>query len=210
MTPPLTVQAYVTCFPPGQEAQVRQFQRGDFILTHSNSLLAWLIRLGQSLRYWGENRKYTRWSHAAIIVSDDGQLIEALAEGVVKTRLSDYKPTEYHLVHLDGSIANARDREQAVEFAEHSCHKGYGWTTLVSIGLNLITGWKFTFCVDGQFICSELVARCLERTSVIFNHIPQHISPAELAKHFQVQPPPAGTAKGDPPPQRWLPRLSWR
>jgi len=67
MTPPVGVQATIRRFGPGEEAQVGDFQRGDFILTHSNGLFAWFIRLGQSLRYWGPNRKYARWSHAAIM-----------------------------------------------------------------------------------------------------------------------------------------------
>jgi hypothetical protein len=108
----------------------------------------------------------------------------------------------HRLVHLHESIADTRDRDQAVAFARHSLRESYGWITIVSIALNLVTGCKFTFGVDGQSICSELVARCLERTSVIFGDIPQHISPAELAKKFNVEPPPPGTSEGQPPPRR--------
>jgi hypothetical protein len=43
---------------------------GDFILTHSRGIFADLIRLGQSFRYHGRDRKYIRGNHAAFIASD--------------------------------------------------------------------------------------------------------------------------------------------
>ena len=55
------------------------------------------------------------------------------------------------------------------------------------MSLCLITGAKFSFGVDGQQICSALVARCLERVGETFREgDPWHLSPADLAKHFDV------------------------
>ena len=50
----------------------------------------------------------------------------------------------------------------------------------------------------GQLICSGLVARALERTSVIFEEEPSHVTPAGLAKLFGVRPPDPAMPKGRP------------
>ncbi len=189
--------ARVLRFGPGEMPDPAHYQPGDFILTYGAAFFSYLIRLGQKLRFWGPDRKYTWWNHAALIVSSGGDLVEALGAGVCRTHLSKYAPTEFHLVSIDG-IADTHDRGQAVHFAEWCVGMPFGWTNIVSIALSLITGGKFTFGFDGQAICSGLVARSLERTSAIFNRTPSHIMPADLAKYFNVEPPGPGAQRGLP------------
>jgi uncharacterized protein YycO len=179
---------------------------GDFILTHGSAWTSKLISFGEGLRYWGADRKYTRWNHAALILNADGDLVEALGKGVSRGNLSKYKPTEYYLVRI---TASEEDRQHVVDFGEASAGDPYGWLTIVSIGLTLVTGAKFNFNVDGQQICSGLVARAEERTGVIFADAsdegpkalrePSHIMPADLAMYYDVEPPPPGTPKGKVP-----------
>jgi hypothetical protein len=70
------------------------------------------------------------------------------------------------------------------ELTEFSLNDPYG----VSVALCLVTGAKFSFGVDGQQICSALVARCIERIGEIFPESePWHLTPADLAKHFDVR-----------------------
>lgn len=183
-------------FAPGETAV--QYQPGDFILTHGKSFYSFLIRFGQGLRFHGEDRKYTWWSHAAVIVSPGGDLIEALGPGVKQTNISKYKPTEFHLVEL-ADLADDHDRDQVVQFARWALGQEYGWFTIASIAMSLLLGGSFTFGFDGQAICSGLVARALERTNAIFDRSPSHIMPADLAKYFQVEPPPPGSDKGTIP-----------
>jgi uncharacterized protein YycO len=159
---------------------------GDFILTHSSGVVGGLIRFGEWLRYWGADKIYAHWSHAAIFVDDSGNIIEAINAGVQKRNISVYQDTEYVVVHLPEDTADA-DRQQAVKFAEYSVNEPYAWLTIVGIGLSLLTGAKFGFGIDGQQICSALVARCIERTGEIFaENEPWHLMPADLAKHFNV------------------------
>lgn len=185
-----SVERYVT----GETASA--FEPGDFILTHGDAWTSKLIRLGQRLRIHGDDRKYTYWNHAAIVVSTEGALVEALGRGVVRTHLDKYREPEYHLVRI---AANGQDREQAVSFAEWAAgdpdgagREGYGFVTIASIAYTLLTGGKFTFGIDGQAICSGLVARAMERTGAIFNRTPTHIMPADLAKYYDVDPPTTG------------------
>ena len=158
---------------------------GDFILTHGDGSYSKVIRFGQKLRVHGEDRKFTYWNHAAMVVGNQGELIEALGQGVIRTNASRYREREYTLVRVASS---PEDRAQAVAFAQWAADRlsSYGWTTIASISLTLLTGGKFSFFVEGEFICSGLVARALERTSVIFNRNPSHVMPADLAKYFQV------------------------
>ena len=191
---PFTDGAVVRAFPPDAEPFTGQYQPGDFILTHGRSVFSYLIRVGQGLRFWGKDAPYAWWSHAAMIVSADGDLIEALGAGVKRTNLSRYKGTEYQLVHL-GTLATGADRDEVVAYARWALHQEYGYLTILSIAISLIVGGHFTFGFDGQSICSGLVARALERTSAIFDRSPSHIMPADLARYFNVTKPP-GARRG--------------
>jgi uncharacterized protein YycO len=188
-------------FAAGEGARPGEYDPGDFILTHESAFYSQLIRFGQRLRFRGSNRKYAWWNHAAMIVSETGDLIEALGPGVERTHIDKYKPTEYHLVRL-GSLADRRDREQVVAFADWCRGEKYDWATIVSIASTLLFGGKFDFGIDGETICSGLVARALERTNAIFDRTPSHIMPADLALYFNVTPPTEGTSKGVIPPSK--------
>ncbi|MFN2555400.1 MAG: hypothetical protein ABR592_00770 [Nitriliruptorales bacterium] len=185
----------VESYEPG--AYASGLRAGDFILTHGRAWTSRLIRFGQRLRIHGDDRKYTRWNHVALIVHESGDLVEALGAGVTRRKIAAYDATEYQLVRI---TASDEDREQVVAFAEWSVGQPYAWLTIVSIALSLLTGAKFTFAYEGQHICSGLVARALERTGTIFNRTPSHIMPADLAKYFSVEPPPPSTPSGTPPP----------
>jgi len=93
------------------------------------------------------------------------------------------------------------NRTHEVEFAQACLHNHYGWLTIVSIALSLLTGSKLGFGVDGQEICSALVARCLERTGEIFPTDPWHIMPADLAKYYDVLPADPNAPVGIVPPR---------
>lgn len=175
-------------FPAGQDAVPGEYQPGDFILTRSDAFSGKLIRFGQWLRYSGDDRKYIWCNHAALIETAEGGLIEAVGNGVQRNHLSHYGPKEYVLVRV-GSFVYPEDREQIVAFAQWCLDEEYGYMTIVSIALNMLTGGKFTFGVDGQSICSGMVARALERGNAIFQTTPSHIAPADLAKYFDVAAP---------------------
>jgi hypothetical protein len=175
-------------FRAGQTANPGDYQPGDFILVSTDGWSARLIRFGQSLRFFGPDRKYVRWNHAAVIVSRDGDIVEAMPRGVMLAHLAKYMPKEYAIVNID-ALVRAADREEVVAFVRWCIHERYGWLTIVSIALTILTGSKFVFGVAGQSICSGLVARSLERTTAIFQQSSSHIAPADLAKTFDVPPP---------------------
>jgi hypothetical protein len=180
--------ATITWYGAGEAAT--RFLPGDFILTHGDGVLSHLIRFGQRIRFRGDDRRYAYWNHAALIVSTDGAIIEALAGGVTRRHLDVYTPREYHVVQIE---ADPLDRRETVAFAEWAAtnRSRYGYATFVSIAICLLTGARLTFFVDGEYICSGLVARALERTEALFGLDPVHVTPADLARYYQVLAPPA-------------------
>ena len=173
-------------YGPGEAAS--DFQPGDFILTHRRHLVSRLIRVAQKIR--GRERTYSYWSHAAVIVSGDGDLVEAETRGVVRTNLARYASREYHLVRL-GDSADDRDRRQVVAFAESLVGQPFGFLDLFSVGLSLLTGAKINVSYESHLMCSALVARALERTSAIFGDEPAHMLPADLARYYGAEAPAA-------------------
>ena len=170
---------------------------GDFILTHGSEWTSQLIRFGQRLRFRGERAKYTYWNHCALVVDEDGAIVEALGtSGVTERSIHDYDPTQYTVVRI---AASDEDRREAAAFARACVGAKYGNLTVISVAVSLVTGGSFSFAFDGQQMCSGLVARALERTTAIFKHDPARIMPAELAEFFNVEPPPPNTPKGTPP-----------
>jgi len=174
-------------FAPGAAAET--FEPGDFILTHHHHAVSRLIRLAQKIR--GRERRYSYWSHAALIIDREGNLVEAESKGVVVSPLSKYEQVEYHVVHL-GDSADQRDREQAVAFALSLVGKPFGYLDLFSVGLSLLTGAKINVAYESHLTCSALVARALERTSAIFDDEPGHMLPADLARHYGAERPTPG------------------
>ena len=176
--------------PAGQAAAV--WQPGDFLLTHGDAFFSRLIRFGEALRIRGADRRFTWFNHAALVVGEDGSLAEALGQGVVTSNAAKYQQKDYVIVRTGASEA---DRAEVLAFADWvvTNRASYGWLTILSIAVTVLTGSKLTFFVDGEFICSGFVARAMERTGAVFSRDPVHITPADLAKYYDATPP-AGSA----------------
>lgn len=159
--------------------QSTSYTPGDFILVDDTTLFSRLIALGQAFRF-GKS-VYNKWSHAALVATNSGDLIEANGRRVGLAKIDKYLHKDYLYVNV---FATDADRIEALQFAESCLGQKYGWTTIVSISLSLLTGLKLAFGFDGQEICSGLVARALERTTAIFPRDPSHITPSELAKYY--------------------------
>lgn len=171
-------------YGPGEEAT--EFKPGDFILTHKNKMIPRFIRFAQRLR--GRERKYSHWSHTAMITGRDGVLVEAETKGVIRGNLSQYKDVEYHLVKID-SVADDHDRQQAVKFTESMVGQPFGVLDGIGLILSLVTGLRLNVSYNSHLVCSALVARALERTAAIFDDEPAHMLPADLARYFKVEAP---------------------
>jgi uncharacterized protein YycO len=165
----------------GQEPP--KFIPGDFILVSTTGILAKCIRAGQFLRYHNKMRPFAHWNHAAMIVDTDGTIVEAAGRGVRYANISEYKSTEYYLV---STKLNKQSRDQAVEAAKNFVKDKYGWFTILSIVMQLVTGIEFQFSFGDSVICSGLVAMSLWAGGVIFDCNPYQMMPADLASAYDV------------------------
>lgn len=154
---------------------------GDFYLVHKTSFIPRLIQFGQKLRYTKEEAK---WNHCGVFTSTTGDIAEALVKtGVTRGNISKYDHIEYIVVNVE---ASDEDRQQMMKFVDWTVGKSYGMLTDISLSFWCILGGKFDFSLDGDIICSGLIARVLERAGYIFERDPQREMPADLAHHFLV------------------------
>lgn len=156
--------------------------RCDIVLFRGHAFSDWWIRLGQSLRY-GRRSGYFRFTHCGLVVTTQGDTIEATSRGVHRHTLAGR--TDYVVIHVDGS---EEDHRHAIAFAE-SCltkHDTYGWLTIACLGLSLLTNCHFTFGVRDEVICSTLVATSLERLGITWPDDASGMSPADIAAFYRV------------------------
>lgn len=167
-------------YPEGEEAGT--MRPGDFVVTHGHSVVSRAIRFGQRLRC---PKEFAAWNHAALVVSEDGEIAEALSEGVERHHISRYEREDYYLARIS---ASDEDRRQMMAFAEsvlafRGGRQGmaYAWLVIASIALNLLTGSRLVFGRSGTTICSGFVAEAMTRAGYIFRKPASHVMPAELA-----------------------------
>lgn len=159
---------------------------GDIVLTHGNHIFSKLIRFGQRLRYKGVEKSYAYWNHVAIVVDDDGHIVEALGDGVQKTHLSDYQKSEYVVARV---VKSKESRQQMIDYLEWvACiEKDYNWGLIGLIGIELITGGNLSINLDGSEICSTLAAEALKSAGIFFNR--GKVMPADIAYVFSLDTP---------------------
>jgi hypothetical protein len=177
--------ATVEYFQAGEFAS--ELQAGYLVLTHGTQWTSRLIRFGQRLRFRGARRPFARWNHVALVLDGEGNLAEALSPGVVRTNISKYEGTDYHLVRVE---YEQLDREEIGAFAAavlNSPHRTeYGWVTIVSLFFTLAFGSTIMFGKVGTAICSGFASEALVRAGEIFPRPPAYMMPADVAEHFGV------------------------
>jgi hypothetical protein len=175
--------AYRRCGPGETISDPRP---GDIVLMRGTG---WL---GKSIRFFVRMRcrrngdpSFAYWSHAGIIVSAQGHLIEVVPAGVVINRLENYRGQEYHYVYLDLSTA---DRIRASQYAYSCLRQKYGRLSFILLALAVLTGDWFEVPDRGQQGCVALIARALQRAGMTFTRRPTDMTPADLAENLGVMP----------------------
>jgi hypothetical protein len=182
-------------YPPGKAPET--FYPGDFTLHRATATkgpggatttLGKLIQAGERTRYG--NSDYARWTHSALIVSEGGDICEALEQGVTRDNIAKYRDTDYLVVHVTASDAQ---RELACGFAQTRVGDKYGILNFVGLAIQSLFGWNLSVHMDGQFICSGLVARATEKYIDAYPRSPENMMPADLAFFW-------GAESGEPLP----------
>ena len=175
--------AYARCAPGESISDPRP---GDVVLIRGTGWLGKGIRFFVRMRCRrnGE-RPFAHWSHAGIIVSPQGHLVEVLHSGVALSCIEKYRDQEYHYVYLDLSAA---DRIRASRYAYSCLRQKYGRWSFVLLALAVLVGDRFEVPDRGQQGCVALIARALQRAGMTFARRPTDMTPADLAKMFGVMP----------------------
>lgn len=162
---------------------------GDVLLTRSTGVVGALIRFGERTHYhgwWNALRHAAAWlvgaaahprpddpawcNHAAVYVGD-GMVIEALAGGLTLSPISKYGVADYRIARLQTAepTAGLFERQAAVAYARAMLerHCSYGWLSIASIILQLLTPTRLDISWDGAMICSAFAAQCWEHAGVI-------------------------------------------
>jgi hypothetical protein len=118
----------VSHFPPGQEPE--SFVPGDFSLHRATATkgregatttLGKLIQAGERARFGDSD--FARWTHSTLIVSESGDIVEAIESGVAPGNIEKYRNSDYIVVHVS---ALPVQRELACGFAKSRVGDKYG------------------------------------------------------------------------------------
>jgi hypothetical protein len=174
-----------TCVRCGPGEAIVHPRPGDVVLVRG---VGWL---GRSIRWFEricargpEDRVFTHWSHAALVVSG-GLLVEVQHTGVALTAIEKYRAQEYHYVRLDLSDV---DRAKVASYAFSCLRQKYGRLSFVLLAVAKLLGGRLRVPDRGQQGCVALIVRALQRAGVTFEHGPTDMSVADLAKRFGVRP----------------------
>jgi hypothetical protein len=159
---------------------------GDVILVHGTTWFGALIRFFLRMRFRStEERRFAHWSHAALVVSRKGHIVEVTARGVVLRELANYQGDDCLHIAVDLS---ASDRSIAVRFAVSRLRERYGALGFLLLTFALLFRDRYRVRDFGQQGCAVLIARALQQAGMSFERQPVEMTPADLAKHFQVVP----------------------
>jgi hypothetical protein len=159
---------------------------GDVILLRGVGLLGCLIRLGERIAYRGSaDRAFAYWSHAALVVSRAGHLIEVLHSGVHLGTIENYRDREYHYVCLDLPDAG---RAKAARFAYSCLRQKYDRLSFVLLTIAKLLGDRFQVPDRGQQGCVSLIVRALQGAGMTFERRPTDMGLTDLAKRFGARP----------------------
>jgi hypothetical protein len=126
---------------------------GDLVFMHSSGMIGRAIRLAEEIRW----RRGSSWNHVAILdqkTLTGWTLIQADAPGVTR---GGPLTGEYSIVQLPVGV----DRARVLQFARAQVGRKYGFVTIVSILVSILTPRFFNVMWPNTWICSALGAESL-------------------------------------------------
>jgi hypothetical protein len=155
---------------------------GDVLLVQGEGFVDDLIRFGERKRVRGwwfaikNHRKRivcdndpTSVAHAAVYVGNHF-VIEALADGLNLSPVEKYSEGTYLLAKLSDVYPDVCDqqRQALAKFARDQLanHDKYGWLSILSVVMQMLTPIKLDISWDGALICSAFAGQCWEHAGV--------------------------------------------
>jgi hypothetical protein len=175
-------RAFVRCGPGEGITHPRP---GDILLIRGIGWLGWSIREYERVCARGKDRAFAHWSHAAVVVSGRGHLVEVVHQGVVIAPIEKYRSQEYHYVPIELSD---HDRNNVARYALSCVRQKYGRWAFVHLAAAKLLGGRLRVPDRGQQGCVSLIVRALQQAGVTFERPPTDMSVVDLAKRFGVMP----------------------
>lgn len=179
---PASPAAYERCGPGEGVAHPRP---GDILLVRGVGWLGWSIREYERMCARGKDRAFVHWSHAAVVVSGRGHLVEVGHNGVVVVRIEKYRDQEYHYVRVDLSDP---DRHNVARYALSCVRQKYARWAFVHLAAAKLLGGRLRVPDRGQQGCVSLIVRALQQVGVPFERAATDMSVVDLAKRFGIRP----------------------
>lgn len=131
---------------------------GDLIFCHSTGVISRAIRMAEWVRW----RKGSTYNHVAILdvhQLDGWSVIQAESRGVTRgAKLSTIAPGgTYSIVGLPTGC----NRAEVLAFARAQVGRRYGFVTIVSCLLTILTPGAVNFMLGSTWICSAVAAESL-------------------------------------------------
>ncbi len=165
---------------------------GDIGATTGTAFLSRLIQFGQHLH----GDAYWKWNHIFVVVGPNGETVEALGKGVVRSNVAN------HGEQLNVGCPEGVDRTKVCEYALSRLGTEYGYFDDFLLGVDCLAHAHFAWRGD-SLICSELGALSLVAGGWKgLRQPPERTMPGDLV--YQMQP--RSLLAGRP----GIERIAWR
>ena len=162
-------------------------QPGDVFWVEQHDFVSWAIRFAQRVKYHGN--PCAAWNHCGLVVGFNGEISEADPTGMALGNLTEYggvqmairrppyqQPWEDSGQLMPGGATMAVTASQ--ELVEK--HEKYGFLSILSVSLALLTGTKLRLGVSGHQICSGAVSYALTRANIDMGDDEEWNTPADV------------------------------
>jgi len=148
---------------------------GDIGFVSQHDFTAWWIRFAERRKYGKSTAAH--YNHVFMVTDDLGTIIQADPSGVEYGHISAYRGQDFV---LKTPPYGPGDAEIAVQAMKSFVGEKYGWLTIASVGLSLLTGTRLRFGLAGTEICSGAAADAMTRANVDCGPDATFDTPADL------------------------------
>ena len=181
MKPPVVPRAEVRYFGPGEHCS--DPRPGDLVLVRSPGWPAAVIRFGERLRCRGRDRSFARVNHAATVLGR-GIVQEMAGGGGQLTALASWRQQSYAVVHV--TTATDEQRRAAVAAARWYVNVPYGWPSIVSDAVYVLSGLPIALAVGQSVVCSADASSAQRCLGLIPDKPDVAVLPSDLARWYRV------------------------
>jgi hypothetical protein len=129
--------------------------------------------------------EFWRWTHAALVVSAHGAIVEAVGNGVVVGHLENYRDADYHYVAVQ---LDSAQRRAAIQFAASRVGNAYNRVAIARFSVSTVTGRRIPLKASSPDICAGLVAQALGLGLMNSKRSRPIVTPCDLARRLDIRP----------------------